>query len=333
VSFPSQRGRRLRRTAGLRALARETRLAADQIVAPLFVHEGERARQSIPALPGHARLSPEAAAEEAAALAALGVGSVLLFGIPARKDVEGSGAWTEEGPVPRAIKAIKRRAPDLVVWADVCLCEYTDHGHCGILRGGEVDNDATLPLLARAALAYARAGADVVAPSDMMDGRVAAIRAGLDQAGLAQTAIVSYAVKYASAFYGPFREAAGSAPRHGDRRGYQMDAANVREALREAEADVEEGADAVIVKPALAYLDVVRAVREQVRVPVAAYQVSGEYAMLHAAAERGWLDLERAMAETTLAIRRAGADLVISYFARPLAERILEGRLVAEAER
>ena len=333
MSFPAQRGRRLRRTAGLRALARETRVAADQLVAPLFVHDGERARQPIPSLPGHSRLSPDLAAEEAASLASLGVGSVLLFGIPAHKDAEGSAGWAEEGPVPRAIRAIKRSSPDLVVWADVCLCEYTDHGHCGILRDGEVDNDATLPLLARAAAVYARAGADVVAPSDMMDGRVGAIRAGLDRDGLAQTAIVSYAVKYASAFYGPFREAAGSTPRHGDRRGYQMDGANAREAVREAQGDVEEGADAVIVKPGLPYLDVVRAVREQVRVPVAAYQVSGEYAMLHAAAERGWIDLEGAMWETTLGLRRAGADLVISYFARPLAERIAEGRLSAEARR
>jgi porphobilinogen synthase len=333
VSYPIHRGRRMRRTESLRAIVRETRIAPEQLVAPLFVHEGERTRQPIAALPGHARLSVELAAEEAAALEELGVGSVILFGIPARKDAEGSGAWAEEGPVPRAIRAIKRRAPGIVVWADVCLCEYTDHGHCGVLAGGEVDNDASLPLLARAAVTYARAGADVVAPSDMMDGRVAAIRAALDQARLERTAIVSYAVKYASAFYGPFREAAGSTPREGDRRGYQMDAANAREALREASADVAEGADAVIVKPGLPYLDVIQAVRRAVRVPVCAYQVSGEYAMLHAAAERGWLDLERAMWETTLAIRRAGADLVISYFARVLAERIAERAARAEAAR
>jgi porphobilinogen synthase len=331
VSYPIHRGRRLRRTEGLRALARETRISPDQLVAPLFVHEG--GRQPIASLPGHARLSPELAAEEAATLAELGVGSVLLFGIPARKDAEGSGAWAEDGAVPRAIRTIKRRAPGLVVWADVCLCEYTDHGHCGVLAGGEVDNDASLPLLARAAVTYARAGADVVAPSDMMDGRVLAIRDALDEAKLQRTAIVSYAVKYASAFYGPFREAAGSTPREGDRRGYQMDAANVREALREAVADVEEGADALIVKPGLPYLDVVRAVRREVRVPVCAYQVSGEYAMLHAAAERGWLDLERAMWETTLGLRRAGADLVIGYFARTLAERLSERAARAEAAR
>jgi porphobilinogen synthase len=329
MTFPAHRGRRLRRTAGLRALARETRLSPDQLVAPLFVHD--TGRTDIPSLPGHARLSPELAAAEAAALSDLGVGSVLLFGIPARKDAEGSGAWDEGGVVPRAIRAIKKRAPEVVVWADVCLCEYTDHGHCGLLRGGEVDNDATLPVLAKAALAYARAGADVVAPSDMMDGRVAALRAELDPAGFARTAIVSYAVKYASAFYGPFREAAGSTPGFGDRRGYQMDPPNLREALREAAADVDEGADALIVKPGMPYLDVVRAVREAVSVPVAAYQVSGEYAMLHAAAERGWMDLERAMWESTLGLRRAGADLVISYFARTLAERMSEGRMVTEA--
>jgi porphobilinogen synthase len=314
-------------------MVREARLAPDQLVAPLFVHDGGPARQAIASLPGHARLSPELAADEAASLAALGVGSVLLFGIPDAKDAEGSGAWAEDGPVPRTIRAIKRRVPGLVVWADVCLCEYTDHGHCGVLRDGSVDNDASLPLLARAAVAYAHAGADVVAPSDMMDGRVAAIRAALEGAGAAETAIVSYAVKYASAFYGPFREAAGSTPRAGDRRGYQMDPGNVREAVREARSDVEEGADALIVKPGLPYLDVLRAVREEVLVPVAAYQVSGEYAMLHAAAERGWLDLERAMWETTLGLRRAGADLVISYFARVLAERMSEGRMIAEAGR
>ena len=333
MTFPAHRGRRLRRTPGLRALARETRIAPDQLVAPLFVHDAERDRVPIAALAGHARLSPEAAAEEAQSLASLGVGSVLLFGIPQQKDAEGTGAWASDGPVPRAIRAIKRRVPDLVVWADVCLCEYTDHGHCGVLRGGDVDNDATLPLLTRAAVAYAQAGADVVAPSDMMDGRVAAIREGLDQAGHTATAIVSYAVKYASAFYGPFRQAAGSTPRQGDRRGYQMDAANVREAVREAVSDVEEGADALIVKPGMPCLDVLRAVREAVSVPVAAYQVSGEYAMLHDAAEKGHLDLERAMWETTLGIRRAGADLVISYFARAIAERLSERHGTAEARR
>jgi porphobilinogen synthase len=331
MSYPTHRGRRLRRTPGLRALARETRIAPEQLVAPLFVVEGERQRQPIASLPGHSRLSAENAAEEAAALHALGVGSVLLFGIPTHKDAEGSSGYAGDGVVPKAIRAIKRRVPELVVWADVCLCEYTDHGHCGVLRDGEVDNDATLPLLARASVAYARAGADLVAPSDMMDGRVAAIRGGLDAEGYAHVGIVSYAVKYASAFYGPFRDAAGSTPRAGDRKGYQMDPPNVREAIREATADLEEGADALIVKPGLPYLDVIRAVREAVNVPVAAYNVSGEYAMLHAAAERGWLDLERAMWETTLGLRRAGADLVITYFARTIAERLAEGRMAAEA--
>ena len=332
MSFPRQRGRRLRRTEAMRRLARETRISADQLVAPLFVAESGSERQPIASLPGQSRLSPSAAAEEARALTQLGVGAVILFGIPAHKDAEGTSAWDPEGAVPRAIRAIKRSAPELSVWADVCLCEYTDHGHCGVLREGEVDNDATLPLLARAAVAYAHAGADVVAPSDMMDGRVAAIRDALDEAGATHTAIVSYAVKYASAFYGPFREAAGSTPRSGDRRGYQMDPANAREALREARADVEEGADAVIVKPGLPCLDVLRAVREAVDVPVAAYQVSGEYAMLHAAAERGWIELERARWETVLALRRAGADLVITYFARELAE-LLSGPALEERAR
>jgi len=307
-------------------MARETRLSADQLVAPLFVVGGAGRREPIASLPGHARLSPDLAAEEAASLAELGVGSVLLFGIPAHKDAEGSTAWAADGEVPAAIRAIKRAAPALVVWADVCLCEYTDHGHCGVLHNGEVDNDATLPLLARAATAYAEAGADVVAPSDMMDGRVGALRNELDRGGFHRTAIVSYAVKYASAFYGPFREAAGSTPRSGNRRGYQMDPANVREAIREATADVLEGADALIVKPGMPYLDVLRAVRAEVLVPVAAYQVSGEYAMQHAAAERGWLDLGAAMWESALGLRRAGADLLITYFARQLAEALRTGQ-------
>jgi porphobilinogen synthase len=328
MSFPIHRGRRLRRTPALRALARETRLSPDQLVAPLFACDGNGLREPIGALPGHARLSPDLAAAEAESLHRLGVRSVLLFGIPASKDATGSGAWDPAGPVPSAIRAIKARVPDMTVWADVCMCEYTDHGHCGVLSGTGVDNDATLPLLSRAAVAYAEAGADVVAPSDMMDGRVAAIRAALDDAGHADTVIVSYAVKYASAFYGPFREAAGSTPQFGDRRGYQMDPPNVREAVREAIADVEEGADMVMVKPGLPYLDVLRAVRERVQVPVVVYQVSGEYSMLHAAADRGWLDLTRAMWETTIALRRAGADLVISYFARELAQAIASGKSV-----
>jgi len=322
VTRPFHRGRRLRRTAAMRALVTETRLCAAQLVAPLFVCEGTGVSEPIPAMPGQSRLSPDRAAHEAAALAAAGVRAVLLFGVPSRKDSQGSGAWDENGPVPAAIREIKRQTPGVSVWADVCLCEYTDHGHCGVVHAGEVDNDASLPLLAQAALAYARAGADVIAPSDMMDGRVAAIRSALDAAGFSDRAIVSYAVKYASAFYGPFREAAGSAPQHGDRRGYQMDPPNLREALREAIADVDEGADMVMVKPGLPYLDVIRAVREVVDVPVVAYQVSGEYSMLHAAAERGWVDLDRAMLETAISLRRAGADVVITYFAKPLARAL-----------
>ena len=329
MSFPLYRGRRLRRTPALRAMARETHLAADQLVAPLFVRPGRGAREPIASMPGHARLSPDLAVEEAASLAAAGVRSVLLFGIPLHKDAEGSGAWDADGPVPAAIRGIKAESPALAVWADVCLCEYTDHGHCGVLSGGGVDNDATLPLLARASVAYARAGADVIAPSDMMDGRVAAIRAALDEAGFDETVVVSYAVKYASAFYGPFREAAGSTPQFGDRRGYQMDPPNVREAVREALADVAEGADMVMVKPGLPYLDVIRAVRERVDVPVVAYQVSGEFSMLHAAADRGWIDLPRAMTEATIALRRAGADLVITYFARELAAGLAPAALAA----
>jgi porphobilinogen synthase len=319
VTFPHHRGRRLRRTPALRALARETRVSPAQLVAPIFVRAGQAAREPIPSMPGHARLSPDLAAAEAAALADLGIGAVLLFGIPEVKDAEGTGAWATAGPVPEAITRIRAAAPSLAVWADVCLCEYTDHGHCGVLRNGVVDNDASLPRLARAAVAYAAAGADAVAPSDMMDGRVAAIRDALDVAGHAETAIVSYAVKYASAFYGPFREAAGSTPQVGDRRGYQMDPPNVREAVREALADVGEGADVVMIKPGLPYLDVVRAVRHRVDVPLAAYQVSGEYAMLCAAADRGWLDRLPAAMETTIALRRAGADVIITYFARDLA--------------
>jgi porphobilinogen synthase len=325
------RGRRLRRTPALRAIATETRLAADQLVAPLFVVPGDGVREPIGSMPGHARLSPELAAQEAESLASLGVRSVLLFGIPARKDAQGSGAWDPEGPVPQAIRRIKARVPSMTVWADVCLCEYTDHGHCGLLHERGVDNDATLPLLARAAVAYAEAGADVIAPSDMMDGRVAAIRAAPDEAGFADTVIVSYAVKYASAFYGPFRDAAGSTPQFGDRRGYQMDPPNVREAIREARADVAEGADMVMVKPGLPYLDVLRAVRDTVDVPVVVYQVSGEYSMLQAAAERGWIDLTRAMWETTIAARRAGADLVITYFARELASGLRDQALAQTA--
>jgi porphobilinogen synthase len=324
VSFPIHRGRRLRRTPALRGLARESHLAVDQLVAPLFICPGRGLRVPIASMPGQARISPDLAVEEAADLAALGIRSVLLFGIPSAKDADGSGAWDPAGPVPEAIRAIKRHVPDVAVWADVCLCEYTEHGHCGVLHGEAVNNDATLPLLARASLVYAEAGADVIAPSDMMDGRIGAIRAALDDGGFAETVICAYAAKYASAFYGPFRDAAGSTPQFGDRRAYQMDTPNLREAVREAIADVEEGADMVMVKPGLPCLDVIRAVREAVDVPVVAYQVSGEFAMLHAAAERGWIDLPRAIEETALALRRAGTDVLITYFARELATRLAE---------
>src|SRR6478736_9657268 len=323
------RGRRLRRTAAIRGMVAETQLSAAQLIAPLFVIEGTSTRTPISSMPGHYRMTADLAAREAAELSSLGVGGVILFGIPDQKDAQGSGAWDDQGPVARAITLIKAAAPNLVVWADVCLCEYTDHGHCGVLCESGVDNDATLPLLDKASLCYARAGADVIAPSDMMDGRVAAIRKALDADGLVDRAIVSYAVKYASAFYGPFREAAGSTPKSGDRRAYQMDAPNVREAIREATADVDEGADIVMVKPGLPYLDVVRAVRDAVDVPVAVYQVSGEFAMLHAAADRGWIDLQAAMWETSLALRRAGASILVTYFAREIATK-LSGQTIKE---
>ena len=316
------RGRRLRRTPAMRALATETRLSVEQLVAPLFVIEGRNLREPIASMPGHARLSADLAAFEAGSLAALGVRAVLLFGVPSKKDAQGSGAWAEDGPVPEAIRRIKATVPALSIWADVCLCEYTDHGHCGLIRDGEVLNEESLPLLSKASVAYAKAGADVIAPSDMMDGRVAAIRVALDASDFKSTAIVSYAVKYASAFYGPFRDAAGSAPQTGDRRGYQMDPPNSREALREAMADVDEGADMIMVKPGLPYLDIIRLVRDRVDVPIVAYQVSGEFAMLHAAADRGWLDLERARFETLISLRRAGADMIITYFAKDMASAI-----------
>jgi porphobilinogen synthase len=321
MGFPEQRPRRLRRTAALRELVRETRLAPAQLIQPIFVIEGKGKRQPVRSMPGVERFSVDRLAEEAKEVEKLGIGGVILFGIPQEKDAQGSGAWAEDGIVQRAIRRIKNANPDLLVVADVCLCEYTDHGHCGVLSGQHVINDATLPLLARAAVSLAEAGADVIAPSDMMDGRVAAIRAALDAAGRSETPILSYAAKYASAFYGPFREAAESAPAQGDRRGYQMDPANAREALREIRADLDEGADMIMVKPALPCLDVLRAAREICEVPLFAFQVSGEYSMLQAAIERGWLDAERAVDESLLSIRRAGADVVISYFAKDYARR------------
>ncbi|HEY8794265.1 MAG TPA: porphobilinogen synthase [Gemmatimonadaceae bacterium] len=314
-SFPEYRPRRLRRTESLRKLIRETHLAASQLVLPLFVRSGSKVRNSVGSMPGVFQLSVDELLRDVDEASEEGVGGVILFGLPDTKDATGSSAWDEKGPVPSAVRALKQKFPQLVVITDVCMCEYTDHGHCGILRDGEVDNDATLELLSRAALVHAAAGADIVAPSDMMDGRVGAIRRALDDQKLTHTAILAYAAKYASAFYGPFREAAESTPQSGDRRGYQMDAANSDEAMREVWLDIEEGADAVMVKPAGPYLDIVARVKQETGYPVAAYQVSGEYAMLLAAAERGWIDRERAMLESLMGIRRAGADFILTYFA------------------
>ena len=320
AGFPATRLRRFRRTNRLRSLVRETRLDLADFVMPLFVCPGEGVVRPIDGLAGIAQRSVDAVAEEAKTLVGLGVSSVLLFGIPEEKDEEASGAYDDDGIVQRALRELRGACPELVLATDVCLCEYTSHGHCGVLRGDEIDNDASLDLLARTAVSHAEAGADTVCPSDMMDGRVGAIRSALDDAGFEQIPIVSYAAKYASAFYGPFREAAESTPAFGDRRGYQLDPANVREALRECELDVDEGADALIVKPALPYLDVLRAVRERFELPVGAYNVSGEYAMLKAAAQSGWLDERQAALESLTAIKRAGADFIVSYWAKELAE-------------
>ena len=323
MPFPATRLRRLRSTPVLRDLVRETRLHPSDLVLPLFVQSGSdrtRPRDQIASLPGVERLSISAAVEEAGVAHALGLPAVLLFGIPDRKDAAGTGAYDDEGVVQLATRAIKEAHPELLVMTDVCLCEYTDHGHCGLISpDGAVDNDSSVELLARTAVSHARAGADVVAPSDMMDGRVGAIRAALDEEGFSDVPIVAYSAKFASAFYGPFREAAGSTPAFGDRRGYQMDPANVREALRECELDLEEGADVLMVKPALPNLDVIRAVRERFDAPLAAYNVSGEYAMVKAAAAVGFLDERAAALESLTAIRRAGADIVISYWTKELA--------------
>jgi porphobilinogen synthase len=325
MAFPATRLRRLRRTGALRALVRETRLEAADFILPLFVTHGRDRREPIAAMPGVERLSIEHAVAEAAEAAALGIPAVMLFGIPADKDPEGSGAWDDEGVVQLAIRAIKEQMPDLLVIPDLCLCEYTSHGHCGVLRDdGEVDNDASLPLLARTAVSHARAGADMIAPSDMMDGRVGAIRAALDDEGFEDLPILAYSAKFASAFYGPFREAADSTPASGDRRGYQMDPANGDEALREVLQDVEEGADLVMVKPALPYLDVIRRVKDATRMPVVAYNVSGEYAMVKAAAAAGYLDELATVLEALTSIRRAGADAVITYHAKDAARWLSE---------
>ncbi len=320
MPFPQERPRRTRQSAAWRRMVRETRLTPDALIYPLFVVPGRSVRNPVGSMPGISQLSVDEAVKEAKAAAGAGVRAVLLFAAPAEKDVRASAARDPRGLAAQAISAIKEACPDLLVWADVCLCGATDHGHCGhVLEGGRIDNDSSVATLAEVALNYARAGADAVAPSDMMDGRVQAIRSLLDREGLASTPIVSYAAKYASAFYGPFREAAESAPAFGDRRSYQMDPANAREALREVLADVAEGADLVMVKPAGPYLDVIRQVRDAVRVPVVAYQVSGEFSLIKAAAERGWIDERAAVLETLTGISRAGADLIISYFAPEVA--------------
>ena len=320
MTFPGRRLRRLRQNAAWRGLVRETDLKAGDLIYPMFVSATADSPQPVASMPGISQLPIAHAVQEAAEVHSLGVPAVILFGLPEHKDAEGSEGFAADGVVPRAIEAIKSEVPELLVWADVCLCEYTDHGHCGLLTpAGEVDNDKTLPLLASAAVAYAQAGADAVAPSDMMDGRVGAIREHLDDAGLSRVPIVAYAAKYSSAYYGPFRDAADSAPAFGDRRGYQMDPANVEEALREVELDIEEGADVVMVKPAGPYLDVIRRVKDTFQMPTAAYQVSGEYSLIKAAGERGWVD-ERAVAlESLLGIKRAGADMILTYFAKDVA--------------
>ena len=320
MAFPQTRLRRLRASRELRGLVRETTLEAADLIYPLFVALGSDRREEIPSMPGIDRLSIRHAVAEAAEAAELGIPAVLLFGIPASKDEEGSGAWDDEGVVQLATRAINEQLPELIVAVDLCLCEYTSHGHCGVVReDGRVDNDATLELLARTAVSQARAGADMIAPSDMMDGRVGAIRHALDEAGHMEIPILAYSAKFASAFYGPFREAADSTPAFGDRRGYQMDPANGREALREARLDIEEGADIVMVKPALPYLDVIAAIRHKTEMPVAAYNVSGEYAMVKAASAAGYLDERAAVLELLTCIRRAGADVVVSYHAKDAA--------------
>ncbi len=319
MSYPQHRPRRLRRTEAIRSLVRETTLTPASLVYPMFVCPGTGIQNEIPSLPGIYQQSVDRALEECRAVEQEGIGGVILFGIPESKDERGSRAWAADAPVQRMVEAVRRANLRLVVITDVCLCEYTTHGHCGVVVNGEVDNDATLELLAEVALSHARAGADWVAPSDMMDGRVGAIRQQLDEHGFSHVGILAYAAKYCSAFYQPFREAADSAPQFGDRRGYQMDPANAREALREVALDIEEGADVVMVKPALPYLDVIRAVRDAFAVPVAAYNVSGEYAMVKAAVAQGWLDEQRAVLELLTAIRRAGADFILTYHARQAA--------------
>ncbi len=322
MAFPINRPRRLRRTETLRRMVRETRLSPDNLIQPLFVCPGKDVARPVPSMPGVAQMSVDRVLAAARETCAAGVPAVILFGIPERKDAQGSEAWNDSGEVQRAIRAIKEHAPGLAVITDVCMCEYTDHGHCGVIEGNDVDNDATLELLAREALSHARAGADIVAPSDMMDGRVGAIRSALDENGFSHIPIMAYAAKFASAFYGPFRDAAESTPKFGDRRSYQMDPPNGDEAIREVALDLEEGADIVMVKPALAYLDLIYRVKQDFMVPVAAYNVSGEYAMIRAAGLSGWIDEERVVMEVLTSIRRAGADMILTYFATDAARRL-----------
>jgi porphobilinogen synthase len=320
MPFPIHRPRRLRSSEQIRSLVRETRLAPTQFILPLFVCPGEGIRREIGSMPGNYQLSTDQLVLECEEVLSLGIGGVILFGLPETKDEEASGGYAEDGIVQRAIRALKAAVPKLLVMTDVCNCEYTSHGHCGKIVNGDVDNDATLGWLAKSAISHARAGADIVAPSDMMDGRVAAIRAALDQDGFTSVPILSYAAKFASVFYGPFREAADSAPQFGDRRSYQMDPANAREAMREIALDLEEGADMIMVKPAMPYLDLIRDARVRFDVPIAAYQVSGEFSMIIAAARNGWIDQERAMMESLTSIHRAGADIILTYFAKAAAK-------------
>nr|HDN00152.1 porphobilinogen synthase [Deltaproteobacteria bacterium] len=322
MMYPEYRPRRLRRTESLRALIRETALSPKHLIYPLFVIHGKGIKQPIEAMPGCFQFSVDRIVREAKEVFDLGINAVLLFGLPEKKDSAGSHAWIKNGVVQNAVSAIKKSVPDLLVVTDVCLCEYTSHGHCGILSNGRIDNDATLEQLVKVALSHARAGADIVAPSDMMDGRVGAIRGALDEQGFDQVPILSYAVKYASSFYGPFREAAECAPKSGDRRSYQMDFANAREAMREAMLDLEEGADILMVKPAMPYLDIIRLLRQEFTLPIAAYQVSGEYSMIKAASSKGWLDEARVVEESLHGIRRAGADVIITYFAKDMARSL-----------
>lgn len=322
MGFPELRLRRLRRTEGVRRLVRETHLQPSNFILPLFVVEGEGIKKEIGAMPGNYQMSIDHLVREGEEVRSLGLGGVILFGIPAHKDEEATQGYADDGIVQQAVRALKRAVPDLLVVTDVCNCEYTSHGHCGKVVGNDVDNDITLGWLARSAVSHARAGADIVAPSDMMDGRVAAIRTALDQNGFSNTPILSYAAKYASCFYGPFREAAESAPQFGDRRSYQMDPPNVREAMREIQLDLDEGADMIMVKPAMPYLDIIAEARRRWDVPLAAYQVSGEYSMIMAAARNGWIDQDRAMMESLTSIKRAGASTILTYFAKPAARML-----------